>query len=159
MSDEVERLRSECTSSPGVVDQLLAACKAARRAFSDLNGRVDCEVWNGFYSVNRQIDAAVARAESLPAGRAPAPGAADELAEACDEAIIALARVPLLPGAVTGTVIDRGYGPRQGKVVAYFTVMAEAHHWTPQECDRVAVVPLADENGGGAIPSEGIEGH
>jgi hypothetical protein len=41
---------------------LLAACRAARSAFGDLNGRVSREVWDSLYEVNRTLDTAIAKA-------------------------------------------------------------------------------------------------
>lgn len=49
-------------------DVLLAACKLARRALSDLNGRVTREVWNGLYETDESLDRAIAKAEGRSDG-------------------------------------------------------------------------------------------
>lgn len=42
---------------------LLAACRAARKAMSNLNGKVSREVWSGLYEVNCVLDEAIEAAQ------------------------------------------------------------------------------------------------
>jgi FAD/FMN-containing dehydrogenase len=75
----VERPRGEpktitvkCFNFPGETEanarliatspELLDACKAARRAFAELNGQVSREVWNSLYEITRTLDDAIAKA-------------------------------------------------------------------------------------------------
>lgn len=58
---ELDRLRAER-------DALLAACKAARRRFSDLNGRVARDVWDSSFETVEKLDQAIEQAERAAAG-------------------------------------------------------------------------------------------
>jgi hypothetical protein len=51
-------------SSDDLANELLLACKAARTAFSDLNGRIPRKVWNELFEVTQTLDTALEKARS-----------------------------------------------------------------------------------------------